>query len=77
MQEIADRYPSDSEYLFPFIKSDDMQIADREVKRVRENVMRALKRIATRCNQSVVPSMGMVKDIYQRAIDGVSVSRII
>lgn len=77
MQEIADRYPSDSEFLFPFIKSDDMQIADREVKRVRENVMRALKRIATRCNQSVVPSMGMVKDIYQRAIDGVSVSTII
>ena len=77
MQEIADRYPSYSEYLFPFIKSDDMQIADREVKRVRENVMRALKRIATRCDLSVVPSMGMVKDIYQRAIDGVSVSRII
>ena len=77
MQEIADRYPSNSEYLFPFIKSADMQIADREVKRVRENVMRALKRIATRCNLSVVPSMGMVKDIYQRAIDGVNVSRII
>ena len=54
-----------------------MQIADREMKRVRENVMRALKRIAIRCNLSVVPSMGMVKDIYQRAIDGVSVSRII
>ena len=77
MQEIADRYPSDSEYLFPFIKSDDMQIADRDVKRVRENVKRALKRIATRCNLSVVPSMCMVKDIYQRAIDGVSVSKII
>jgi hypothetical protein len=40
-------------------------------------VMRAFKRIATRCNLSVVPSMGMVKDIYQRAIDGVSVSKII
>ena len=61
MQAIADRYPSNSEYLFLFIKSSDMQIADREVKRVRENVMRALKRIATRCNLSVVPSMGMVK----------------
>ena len=45
MQEIADRNPSDSEYLFPFIKSADMQIADREVKRVRENVMRALKEL--------------------------------
>ena len=77
MQEIADRYPSNSEFLFPFIKSADMQMVDREVKRVRENVMRALKRIATRCNLSVVPSMAMVKDIYQRAIDGVSVSKII
>ena len=61
MQEIADRYPSNSEYLFLFIKSSDMQIADSEVKSVRDNVMRALKRIATRCNLSVVPSMGMVK----------------
>lgn len=77
MQEIADRYPSKSEYLFPFIKSTDMQMADHEVKRVRENVTRALKRIATRCNLSVVPSMSMVKDIYQRAIDGVSVSNTI
>ena len=71
------RYPTDSEYLFPFIKSADMQMADHEVKRVRENVTRAFKRIATRCNQSVVPSMGMVKNIYQRAIDGVSESNII
>lgn len=77
MQEIADRYPSDSEFLFPFIKSTDMQMADCEVKRVRQNVMRAFKRIATRCDLSVVPSMGMVKDIYQRAIDGMSVSKII
>ncbi len=38
MQEIADRYPSDSGYLFPFIKSDDIQIADREVKRVCERM---------------------------------------
>ena len=51
--------------------------ANCEVKSVRENVMRALKRIATRCNLSVVPSMGMVKDIYQRAIDRVSVTQII
>ena len=77
MQEIADRYPSNSEYLFPFIVSDDKEKADRDVKRVRENVMNALKKIATRCHLSVVPSMCMVKDIYQRAIDGVSVSRII
>lgn len=40
-QEIADCYSSDSEYLFPFIKSADMQMADYEVKRVREIVTRA------------------------------------
>ena len=71
------RYPTDSEYLFSFIESADMQMADHEVKGVRENVTRAFKRIATRCNLSVVPAMGMVRDIYQRAIDGVSVSNII
>lgn len=77
MQEIADRYPSTSEYLFPFITSANKQQANRDVKRVRENVVNAFKQIAMRCNLSVVPSMYMVKDIYQRAIDGVSVSGII
>lgn len=77
MQEIADRYPSDTEYLFPFITSDNKVKASRDVKRVRENVVNAFKQIAVRCNLSVVPSMYMVKDIYQRLIDGVSVSKII
>lgn len=77
MQEIANRYPSKTEYLFPFITSDSKREANREVKRVRENIVYALKQIASRCNLSVVPSMYMVKGIYQRAIDGVSVSKII
>ena len=77
MQEIADRYPSTTEYLFPFITSDNKLKASRDVKRVRENMVNAFKQIALRCHLSVVPSMFMVKDIYQRAIDGVSVSRII
>lgn len=77
MQEIADRYPSDTDYLFPFIKSEDKEEANREMNRVRENIMKSFKRIATRCNLSVVPSMYMTKDIYQRAIDSVSVSKII
>ena len=48
-----------------------------EIWRVRENITKALKLIATRCNLSVVPSLKMTKDIYQRAIDNISVSKII
>ena len=77
MQAIADRYPSTTDYLFPIIKSDDKITESREIGRVRENITKALKLIATRCNLSVVPSLKMTKDIYQRAIDNVSVSKII
>lgn len=77
MQAIADRYPSTTDYLFPIIKSDDKITKSREIGRVRENITKALKLIATRCNLSVVPSLKMTKDIYQRAIDNVSVSKII
>lgn len=77
MQEIADRYPSTTDYLFPFITTTDHMRARREVKTVRESIVRGLKLIATRCNLSVVPSMYMVREIYQRIIDRVSVSNII
>ena len=77
MQAIADRYPSTTDYLFPIIKSDDRLMVSREIGRVRENITKALKLIATRCNLSAVPSLKMTKDIYQRAIDNVSVSKII
>ena len=77
MQEIADRYPSDTEYLFPFIKSENRNLEIKEIGRVRENITRALRHIAVRCNLSVVPSLNMANGIYQRAIDMVSVSRII
>ena len=77
MQEIADRYPSSTVYLFPFIKSEDKIMEAREIGRVRENITKALKQIAVRCNLSVVPSLKMTKDIYLRAIDSLSVSKII
>lgn len=77
MQAIADRYPSTTDYLFPIIKSDDKITESLEIGRVRENITKALKLIATRCNLSVVPSLKMAKDIYLRAIDNVSVSKII
>ena len=77
MQAIADRYLSATDYLFPIIKSDDRIMESREIGRVRENITKALKLIATRCNLSVVPSLKMTKDIYQHAIDNVSVSKII
>lgn len=77
MQQIAGRYHSGTDYLFPFISSENKIKASREVKRVRENINNALKQIAARCNLSVVPSLYMVKDIYQRAIDSVCVSKIL
>ena len=57
--------------------ADDKIVESREIGRVRENITKALKLIATRCNLSVVPSLKMTKDIYLRAIDNVSVSKII
>lgn len=77
MQEIADRYPSTTDFLFPFLTSGNKLQASREIKRIRENVVNALKKIAVRCHLSVVPSFYMSKDIYQRALDKVCVSRII
>lgn len=77
IQAIAERYPSTTDYLFPIIKFDDKIVESREIGRVRENITKALKLIATRCNLSLVPSLKMNKDIYQRAIDNVSVSKII
>ena len=77
MQAIADRYPLTTDYLFSIIKSDDKIVVSREIGRVRENITKALKLIATRCNLSVVPSLKMTKDINLRAIDNVSVSKII
>ena len=77
MQEIVNRYPSTTDYLLPILKSDKEETAHRNIRQVRENMGNALRQIATRCDLSVVPSMYMVKDIYQRAIDNVCVSKII
>ena len=62
MQAIADRYSSATEYLFSVIKSDDKIMKNREIGRVYENITKALKLIATRCNLSVVPSLKMTKE---------------
>lgn len=77
MQEIVNRYPSTTDYLLPILKSDKEDDARRNIRQVRENMVHALKQVAARCDLSVVPSMYMVKDIYQRAIDSVCVSEII
>ena len=77
MAQIAARYPSDTDFLFPFVTTDNKVKANREVKRVRENIENAFRQIAVRCQLSVVPSLHMVKALYQRAIDQVCVSQII
>ena len=77
MQEIADRYPSTTDYLFPFLTSDNSFEASRDIKRVRENVINALKKIAIRCHLSVTPSLYMSREIYLRTLDKVSISSFI
>ena len=77
MQEIADRHPSHTDFLFPILPSDNKLQASRDIKRVRENVMNGLKKIAIRCHLSEVPSLYMSKDIYLRALDNVRVSNLI
>ena len=74
---IANRYPSTTDFLLSILKSYKEDVAHRCIRQVRENIGNALKQIATRCDLSVVPSMYMVKDIYQRAMDSVCVSKII
>lgn len=77
MQEIADRHPSSTDFLLPILTSSNKLQASRDIKRVRENVMNGLKKIALRCHLSEVPSLYMSKDIYLRALDNVRVSQII
>lgn len=87
MQEIVNRHPSTTDYLLPILKfpngqsangpSANGQAARRNIRQVRENMCNALKQIATRCNLTVVPTMYMVKDICQRAMDSVCLSRVI
>ena len=69
--------PLSIDHRLPIIKSDDKIMESREIGRVRENITKTLKLIATRCNLSVVPFLKMTKDIYLRAIDNVSVGKII
>ena len=75
MQEMTGRCTSDTEYLFPFIKSESRK--KQGSRQGRENVNGALRHIAKKCNLSVAPSLDMANGIYQRAIDSVSVSKII
>lgn len=77
MQEIADRYPSTTDYLFPILTADNKLQAGKEIKRVRENIINGLKKTAVRCHLSVVPSLYMSREIYLRALDRVCVSKII
>ena len=77
MQEIADHYPSKTDYLFPFLTSDNSFEASQDIKRVRENVINALKKVAIRCHLSVVPSLYMSREIYLRALDKVGISSYI
>lgn len=77
MQEIAARYPSETSYIFPFITTRSRKEALKRVIQQRQNVTRNLKKIAVRCNLSVVPTFLMTRDLYIQLIQQASVSELI
>jgi site-specific recombinase XerD len=77
MQEIAARYPSETSYIFPFVTTRSRKEALRKVIQQRQNVTRNLKKIAVRCNLSVVPTFLMTRDLYIQLVQQASVSDLI
>jgi hypothetical protein len=74
MQEIAARYPSETSYIFPFVTTRSRKEALRNVVLQRQNIKRNLKKIAVRCDLSVVPTFLMTRDLYIQLIQQASVS---
>lgn len=77
MQEIAARYLSETSYFFPFVTTRSRKEALRKVIQQRQNIKRNLKKIAVRCNLSVVPTFLMTRDLYIQLVQQASVSDLI
>ena len=77
MQQIANRYPTDTEYMFPIItKEGNADIID-QIKQSRHNVMYNLRSIGKQYKFSVSPTIAMTKDLWRKIMDEVSVSEVI
>ena len=77
MQQIANRYPTDTEYMFPIItKEGNADIID-QITQSRHNVVYNLRSIGKQYKFSVSPTIAMTKDLWRKIMDEVSVSEVI
>ena len=77
MQQIANRYPTDTEYMSPIItKEGNADIID-QITQSRHNVMYNLRSIGKQHKFSVSPTIAMTKDLWRKIMDEVSVSEVI
>ena len=77
MQQIADTYSSDTDYMFPIItKEGNADIID-QITQSRHNVMYNLRSIGKQYKFSVSPTIAMTKDLWRKIMDEVSVSEVI
>ena len=77
MQQIANRYPTDTEYMFPIITKEGNADETEQIKRSRHNVMYNLRSIGKLYKFSVSPTIAMTKDLWRKIMDEVSVSEVI
>lgn len=77
MQQIANRYTTDTEYMFPIItKEGNADIID-QITQSRHNIMYNLRSIGKQYKFSVSPTIAMTKDLWRKIMDEVSVSEVI
>lgn len=77
MQQIANRYPTDTEYMFPIITKEGNADETEQIKRSRHNVVYNLRSIGKQYKFSVSPTIAMTKDLWRKIMDEVSVSEVI
>ena len=77
MQQIANRYPTDTEYMFPIITKEGNADETEQIKRSRHNVVYNLRSIGKQHKFSVSPTIAMTKDLWRKIMDEVSVSEVI
>ena len=77
MQQIADKYTSDTEYIFPIITKEGNADDTDQIKRSRHNVVYNLRPIGKQYKFSVSPTNAMTKDLWRKIMDEVSVSEVI
>ena len=77
MQQIANRYFTDTDYMFPITtKEGNTDIID-QITQSRHNVMYNLRSIGKQHKFSVSPTIAMTKDLWRKIMDEVSVSEVI